>query len=67
MLPTYPVNEILDKVRAAAAEGSDLHLTSEEIKLLAEGIGHLRMIPVLTMEQVARLPGQLMLPKKTNG
>lgn len=66
MLPTYPVNEILDRVRAAAAEGLDLHLTADEIKLLAEGIGHLRMIPVLTMEQVAKLPGQPMLPRKTD-
>ncbi|WP_353172385.1 hypothetical protein [Acinetobacter rudis] len=58
MLPTHPVNEILDRVRAAAAEGLDLHLTLDETKLLAEGIGKLRLIPVLTMEQVAKLPGQ---------
>ena len=50
LLPTHPVNEILDRVRAAATEGSDLHLTPDETKLLAEGIGHLRLVPVLTME-----------------
>lgn len=66
MLPTHPVNEILDRIRAAATEGSDLHLTPDETKILAEGIGHLRLVPVLTMEQVAKLPGQPMLPKKTD-
>lgn len=63
MLPIHPVNEILDKVRAAAAEDLDLHLTLEETKLLAEGIGKLRSVPVLTMEQVAKLPGQPMAGK----
>lgn len=43
------INDILDKVRTAAACSSDLHLTKDEIKLLADGIGHLRMVPVLTM------------------
>lgn len=54
----HPINNVLDKVRDAASSSLGLHLTPDETKLLAEGIGHLRMIPVLTMEQVAKLPGQ---------
>lgn len=60
----YLINDVLDKIRAAAAGGSDLHLTSDETKLLADRIGDLRLIPVYTMEQVAKLPGQPMVKKE---
>lgn len=54
----HQINIILDKIRAAATCGSNLHLTVDETKILADHIGNLRMVPVLTMEQVAELPGQ---------
>lgn len=63
MKKEHPINIILDKIRAAATCNSNLHLTVDETKVLADHIGNLRLVPVLTMEQVAKLPGQLIVLK----
>lgn len=60
----YLINTVLDKIRESASSEQQLVLSIEETKELAKRIGDLRLIPVLTMEQVAKLPGKPLFPKK---
>ncbi len=48
-------NQIVDRINEAAAANQPLVLGSEEVKILAEEIGDLHFVPVLTNEQIVQL------------
>lgn len=62
--PEMPINKIIKKINDASDAGTELTLTPQEVKYLADEIGDMVMIPVLTWEQVAKLPGKPINTKK---
>lgn len=58
------LNQIIERLNNAAENSQPLALDAEEVKVLAEEIGDIHYIPVLTMEQVAKLPSKPFFPKK---
>lgn len=62
----YLINEVLDKIRAANNAESELNLSVDEVKILADRIGDLRLIPVYTMEQISQLCEEGKLGQKIN-
>ncbi|WP_048764953.1 hypothetical protein [Acinetobacter sp. 243_ASPC] len=52
------INQIIDKINEAADSNSPLNLTSDEIKILSKEIGDMVFIPVLSWDQVSKLPGK---------
>ncbi len=64
-----PINQIISKINDAAANNETIVLTAQEVKILAEEIGDLYYVPVLTNEQIVQLCkegklGQKMVDKK---
>lgn len=55
MHPKQIMNQIVDRINEAAAANQPLVLGSEEVKILAEEIGDLHFVPVLTNEQIVQL------------
>lgn len=49
------MNQIVELINTAAKNNGELHLTAEQVKVLSDEIGHIRYVPVLTMEQVGQL------------
>lgn len=49
------MNQIIDQINEAAAANQPLVLDAEEVKILAEEIGDLHFVPVLTNEQIVQL------------
>lgn len=49
------MNQIVDRINEAAAANQPLVLDAEEVKILAEEIGDLHFVPVLTNEQIVQL------------
>lgn len=69
MHPKQIMNQIVDRINEAAAANQPLVLDAEEVKILAEEIGDLHFVPVLTNEQIVQLCkegklGQKMVDKK---
>lgn len=69
MHPKQIMNQIVDRINEAAAANQPLVLGVEEVKILAEEIGDLHFVPVLTNEQIVQLCkegklGQPMVNKK---
>lgn len=61
-----PINKIIEKINNASDAGIELTLTPQEVQELSKEIGDMVMIPVLTWEQVAKLPGKPINTKKTD-
>jgi hypothetical protein len=64
-----PINQIISRINDAAANDETIVLSAQEVKILAEEIGDLYYIPVLTNEQIVQLCkegklGQKMVDKK---
>ncbi|MDI9720525.1 hypothetical protein QM294_06780 [Acinetobacter junii] len=55
MHPKQIMNQIVDRINEAAAANQPLVLDAEEVKILAEEIGDLHFVPVLTNEQIVQL------------
>jgi Zn finger protein HypA/HybF involved in hydrogenase expression len=55
MHPKQIMNQIIDQINEAAAANQPLVLDAEEVKILAEEIGDLHFVPVLTNEQIVQL------------
>ena len=55
MHPKQIMNQIVDRINEAAAANHPLVLGAEEVKILAEEIGDLHFVPVLTNEQIVQL------------
>ena len=55
MHPKQIMNQIIDRINEAAAANQPLVLDAEEVKILAEEIGDLHFVPVLTNEQIVQL------------
>lgn len=49
------INSILDKIRDASDNNSDLRLSSDEVKSLAKHVGDIYVIPHYTMDEVLQL------------
>lgn len=49
------LNQIIERLNGAAENSHPLTLDAEEVKVLAEEIGDMHYIPVLTMEQLVEL------------
>lgn len=64
-----PINQIISRINDAAANNETIVFTAQEVKILAEEIGDLYYVPVLTNEQIVQLCkegklGQKMVDKK---
>lgn len=64
-----PINQIIGRINDAAANDETIVLSAQEVKILAEEIGDLYYVPVLTNEQIVQLCkegklGQKMIDKK---
>ena len=64
-----PINQIISRINDAAANDETIVLSAQEVKILAEEIGYLYYVPVLTNEQIVHLCkegklGQKMVDKK---
>lgn len=64
-----PINQIISRINDAAANDETIVLSAQEVKILAEEIGDLYYVPVLTNEQIVQLCkegklGQKMIDKK---
>jgi len=64
-----PINQIISRINDAAANDETIILSAQEVKILAEEIGDLYYVPVLTNEQIVQLCkegklGQKMVDKK---
>ncbi|MBB4836618.1 hypothetical protein [Acinetobacter schindleri] len=64
-----PINQIISRINDAAANNETIVLSAQEVKILAEEIGDLYYVPVLTNEQIVQLCkegklGQKMVDKK---
>lgn len=64
-----PINQIISRINDAAANNETIVLTAQEVKILAEEVGDLYYVPVLTNEQIVQLCkegklGQKMVDKK---
>lgn len=63
------INQIISRINDAAANDETIVLSAQEVKILAEEIGDLYYVPVLTNEQIVQLCkegnlGQKMVDKK---
>lgn len=63
------INQIISRINNAAANDETIVLSAQEVKILAEEIGDLYYVPVLTNEQIVQLCkegklGQKMVDKK---
>lgn len=63
------INQIITRINDAAANNESIVFTAQEVKILAEEIGDLYYVPVLTNEQIVQLCkegklGQKMVDKK---
>ena len=52
------INQVIYKINEAAESNSPLNLTSDEVKILSKEIGDMVFIPVLSLDQVSKLPGK---------
>ncbi len=64
-----PINQIISRINDAAANNETIVLTAQEVKILAEEVGDLYYVPVLTNEQIVQICkegklGQKMVDKK---
>ena len=64
-----PINHIISRINDAAANNETIVLTAQEVKILAEEVGDLYYVPVLTNEQIVQICkegklGQKMVDKK---
>ena len=64
-----PINQIISRINDAAANDETIVLSAQEVKILAEEIGDLYYVPVLTNDQIVQLCkegklGQKMVNKK---
>ena len=64
-----PINQIVSRINETAANNETIVFTAQEVKILAEEIGDLYYVPVLTNEQIVQLCkegklGQKMVNKK---
>lgn len=50
-----PINQIISRINDAAANDETIVLSAQEVKILAEEIGDLYYVPVLTNEQIVQL------------
>lgn len=69
MHPKQQINQIVERLNTAADANVGISLTADEVKVLADEIGDLHYIPVLTNEQIIQLCndgklGQPMTQKK---
>lgn len=55
MHPKQIMNQIIDRINEAAESNQSLVLDADEVKILAEEIGDLHFVPVLTNEQIVQL------------
>ncbi|MFH7767498.1 hypothetical protein [Acinetobacter sp. BSP-28] len=55
MHPKQIMNQIVDRINEAAESNQSLVLDADEVKILAEEIGDLHFVPVLTNEQIVQL------------
>lgn len=55
MHPKQQMNQIVDRLNAAAESNEGISLTADEVKILADEVGDLHYIPVLTNEQIVQL------------
>jgi Zn finger protein HypA/HybF involved in hydrogenase expression len=55
MHPKQIMNQIIDRINEAAETNQSLTLDAKEVKILAEEIGDLHFVPVLTNEQIVQL------------
>lgn len=67
MHPKQIMNQIVDRINEAAAANQPLVLDAEEVKILAEEIGDLHFVPVLTNEQIVQLCKEGKLGQKIVG
>lgn len=50
-----PINQIIERIIEAASNNKELHLTSDEVSVLAKDLGMVRRVPVYSMDQVGAL------------
>lgn len=55
MHPKQQMNQIVDRLNAAAESNEGISLTAEDVQILAAEVGDLHYIPVLTNEQIVQL------------
>ena len=62
-----PINQIIEKIIAAAANNEEISLSAPDVKILAKGIGSTRFVPVYTNEQIVQLVKEGKLGQKIVG
>lgn len=67
MHPKQIMNQIIDRINKAAESNQSLVLDADEVKILAEEIGDLHFVPVLTNEQIVQLCKEGKLGQKIVG
>lgn len=50
------INQIIEKINEASKQNMALNLSAEEVKILSEEIGDMVLIPVLSWDDLAKLP-----------